>query len=127
MKCAEAMPIPAVSKFRFPLLKLLGSGKDYPLADAASALADEFSLTSEERTAGIPSSGYRVVRHRTGWAGFHLRKAALVFDGMHGVLRITPEGKALLAKNPTDLSEKVLLQFPKNSVEIRQAWKVFLR
>jgi restriction system protein len=112
------MPIPAVSKFRVPLLKLLGSGRDYPLAEAANALADEFGLTPEERAAVIPSSGYPVVRHRTGWAGFHLRKAGLVLDGLHGVLRITPEGKALLAKSPTDLSEKVLLKFPKY-----QAWR----
>ena len=112
------MPIPPVSKFRVPLLKLLGDGKDHSLADAANALADSFNLTAEERASGIPSSGYPVVRHRTGWAGFHLRKAGLVYDGLHGVLRITPDGKAVLSKNSNDLSERALLEFPKY-----QAWR----
>ncbi len=68
------MPIPPVTHFRVPLLQLLGDGVERSLAEAANALADVFKLTEEERNAVLPS-GYPVVRHRTGWAGFHLRKA----------------------------------------------------
>jgi restriction system protein len=111
------MPIPPVTHFRVPLLQLLGDGVERPLHEAANALADVFKLTEEERSAVLPS-GYPVVRHRTGWSGFHLRKAGLVDDSKRGILRITEEGKRLLATKPTSLSESVLMQFPKY-----QAWR----
>lgn len=111
------MSIPPVTHFRVPLLQLLGDGAERPLAEAAHALADVFKLTDEERSAVLPS-GYPVVRHRTGWAGFHLRKAGLVDDSKRGILRITEEGKKLLATKTTSLSESVLMQFPKY-----QAWR----
>jgi restriction system protein len=112
------MSIPTVTKFRIPLLKLLGDGRDRTLAEAADALADVFSLTEEERAVAIPSSGYPVVRHRIGWAGFALRKAGLVQDGLPGVLRITPEGKGFLATNPAALPNSALDRFP-----AYQVWK----
>lgn len=111
------MPIPPVTHFRVPLLQLLGNGQERPLAEAANALADVFKLTDEERSAVLPS-GYPVVRHRTGWSGFHLRRAGLVDDSKRGILRITEEGKKLLATKPASLSESVLMQFPKY-----QAWR----
>lgn len=111
------MPIPPVTHFRVPLLQLLGDGVERPLAEAANALADVFKLTEEERSAVLPS-GYSVVRHRTGWSGFHLRKAGLVDDSKRGILHITEEGKKLLATKPANLSESVLMQFPKY-----QAWR----
>ncbi len=111
------MPIPSVIKFRAPLLQLLGDGKERTLAEAADALAVEFKLTPEESKAILPS-GYPVVRHRTGWAGFHLRKAGLVEDGQRGVLRITDAGIKMLATKPPSLSDSVLLRLPPY-----QAWK----
>ena len=111
------MPIPPVTHFRVPLLQLLGDGVERPLHEAANALADVFKLTEEERGAVLPS-GYPVVRHRTGWAGFHLRRAGLVDDSKRGILRITEEGKKLLATKPTSLPESVLMQFPEY-----QAWR----
>ena len=86
------MPIPPVSQFRIPLLTLLGDGKSRHLQEAATGLADVFNLTDEERAAHL-ASGYPIVRHRTGWAGFHLRKADLVEDGQKGILKITDEGE----------------------------------
>ncbi len=106
------MPIPPVSRFRVPLFRLLGDGKDRSLGDAANALADEFKLTSDERAQVVPSSGYSVMRHRTGWAAFHLRKAGLLEEGIFGVLRITEAGKKFLATNPEALTQGVLKQFP---------------
>jgi len=112
------MPIPTVTLFRIPLLQLLGDGAERPLHEAADALADVFKLTTEEREALLPSGRYPVVRHRTGWAGFALRKSGLVDDSKRGVLRITEEGKKFLATNPATLPESVLMQFPKY-----QAWR----
>ncbi len=111
------MPIPPVTHFRVPLLQLLGDGVERPLHEAANALADFFKLTEQERSAVLPS-GYPVVRHRKGWAGFHLRKAGLVDDSKRGILCITEEGKKLLGTKPTSLAESVLIQFPKY-----QAWQ----
>lgn len=98
------MPIPPVTHFRVPLLQLLGDGVELPLAEAAHALADVFKLTEEERSVELPS-GYPVVRHRTGWSGFHLRKAGLVDDSKRGILLIKEVGKKLLAANPTPLPQ----------------------
>ena len=111
------MPIPTVTHFRIPLLQWLGDGQERPLAEAANALADFFQLTEEERNAVLPS-GYPVVRHRTGWAGFALRKAGLIDDSKRGILRITEEGKKLLETKPASLSDGVLMQLPKY-----QAWR----
>lgn len=107
------MPIPAVTKFRVPLLKLLGDGRRWKLGEAANALAEQFQLTPEEREIAI-SSGYPVFRHRTTWASFHLRKAGLVQDGIHGILQLTPEGQEFLKSNPDNLSDSFLREhFPK--------------
>ncbi|MCX6853314.1 MAG: winged helix-turn-helix domain-containing protein, partial [Verrucomicrobia bacterium] len=97
------MPIPPVTHFRVPLFQLLGDGVERPLHEAANALADVFKLAEEERSAVLPS-GYPVVRHRTGWAGFHLRKAGLVDDSKRGILCIREERKKVLATKPTGLS-----------------------
>ncbi len=97
------MSIPPVTQFRVPLLQLLGDGVERPLHEAANQLADVFKLTTEEREAVLPSGRYQVVRHRTGWAAFHLGRAGLVDDSQRGILRITDEGKKLLATKPTRL------------------------
>ena len=81
------MPIPPVSQFRIPLLKLPGDGESRHLQEAVTDLADVFNLTDEERSAQL-ASGYPIVRHHTAWAGFHLRKAGLVEDGQKGILKI---------------------------------------
>lgn len=111
------MPIPPVSQFRIPLLHLLGDGKERSLAETGEEMANVLKLTHPEKVAVLPK-GYPVVRHRAGWAGFHLRKAGLVQDGLRNVLRITDEGRRMLATNPTSLSDSVLMQFPKY-----QAWR----
>ena len=106
------MSIPPVSQFRIPLLTLLGDGKSRHLQEAATCLADVFNLTDEERFAQL-ASGYPIVRHRTSWAGFHLRKAGLVEDGQKGILKITEEGKAVLAGHPSSLADTILIKYPK--------------
>ena len=106
------MAIPPVSQFRIPLLTLLGDGKSRHLQEAATCLADVFNLTDEERFAQL-ASGYPIVRHRTSWAGFHLRKAGLVEDGQKGILKITEEGKAVLAGHPSSLADTILIKYPK--------------
>lgn len=74
------MSIPSVSQFRVPLLRILGDGKERSLAEAAAAVADVFNLTQEEREA-VLSSGTVIIKHRTSWSNFHLRKAGLAADG----------------------------------------------
>ncbi|MBE2283544.1 MAG: winged helix-turn-helix domain-containing protein [Prosthecobacter sp.] len=110
------MPIPPVTHWRIPLLQLLGDSMERALAEAANALADAFKLTDEERSAVLPI-GYPVVRHRTGWAGFHLRKAGLVDDTKRGILLITEEGKKLRATKPTSLSESVRMRITSPNVK----------
>ena len=105
--------IPPVTQFRIPLLRVLGDGREWKLGEAAHALADQLQLTPEERAVSI-SSGYPVVRQRTGRAGFHLRKSGLAEERLHGILQLTAEGQRLLETKPTNLSDSFLrLHYPK--------------
>ena len=59
----------------------------------------------------LPSTQSTYVRNRTGWAGFHLRKAGLAELSREATLRITPAGAELLKNPPPRIDRHVLMQF----------------
>jgi restriction system protein len=60
----------------------------------------------------LPSTRATYIKHRTGWAGFGLRKAGLAANPIEGTLQITDEGRKFLATNPSGrLTRAVLMQF----------------
>lgn len=105
------MAIPKYDEMTQPLLQLLSDGHEHTQRDLAPKIADHFRLTEQERSARLPNTAVTYVRHRLGWAGFHLRKAGLADSPKKGALRITNEGKAFLATNPGKITRAVLLQF----------------
>lgn len=61
------MAIPDYQTLMLPLLRLASDGEDHRFRDAVEALADEFSLTPEDRTELLPSG--TSLSSPTAWAG----------------------------------------------------------
>lgn len=105
------MAIPKYDEMMLPLLQLLGDGQEHHQRDLASRIADHFQLSEEERNLMLPSTQSTYVRNRTGWAGFHLRKAGLAELPREATLRITPAGAELLKNPPPRIDRNVLMRF----------------
>ena len=105
------MPVPDYQTLLLPLLKLAGSGMADTLPKAELILADEFSLSPEERSSRLPSGQQTVLRNRAGWASFYLKNAGLIEKPKRGIFKITTRGKEVLASNPQSIDLGYLLQF----------------
>ena len=102
------MPIPDYQTLMLPLLRLASNGVERPFREAVEKLADEFVLTDDEL---LPSGTAHVFGSRVGWARSYLKQAGLLEAPKRGIFRITPEGKALLAKNPAKIDNTLLNQY----------------
>lgn len=105
------MPIPDYQTLMLPLLRLTGDGTEHPFREAVDKLAEEFQLSDDERAELLPSGAAHVFGSRVGWARSYLKQAGLLEAPKRGVFRITPEGKALLAKNPARIDNNLLNQY----------------
>src|SRR5437588_2449326 len=106
------MAIPKYDEIMLPLLKVLSDGQAHTKRELTEKMADHFKLTPEERQQMLPSTRATYIGHRTGWAGFGLRKAGLATNPVEGTLQITDEGRKFLATNPSGrLTRSVLMQF----------------
>jgi restriction system protein len=105
------MAIPDYQALMLPLLKRAANGETRVL-DAEKQLGDEFGLTPEERSQLLPSGKQRVLHNRTHWAKFYLTKAGLVSVPKRGTFVATDEGKALIAKNPSQINVELLREYP---------------
>jgi restriction system protein len=106
------MPIPDYQECMSPLLEVLADGKDYPLRAVTTALADRFGLTDAEQAEPLPSGQQTVIANRVAWAKTYLKKAGLIAQPARGVVRITAEGKAVLAGKPARIDNAFLRQYP---------------
>ena len=105
------MPIPKYDEIMLPLLKALSDGKEHPKSELVEKMADHFGLTPAERMQLLPSTQATYIKNRTGWAGFHLRKAGLAFGPREAVMQITEDGQKFLATKPPKIDRSVLMQF----------------
>src|SRR5712691_5081303 len=106
------MAIPKYDEIMLPLLSVLSDGQSHTKRELTEKMADHFGLTAEEREQMLPSTRATYIKHRTGWAGFGLRKAGLATNPVEGTLQITDEGRKFLATNPSGrLTRPVLMQF----------------
>jgi restriction system protein len=104
--------IPDYQGCMMPLLRAVANGEDHTLRDLVRRLADEFGLTDGERQESLPSGQQTVLSNRVAWAKTYLKKAGLIVQPARGHVRITPEGKAALAKNPDRIDNEFLAQYP---------------
>lgn len=105
------MPIPDYQTVMLPLLTFANDGAEHPFREAVDRLADEFHLNDDERAEIHPSGTANVFGSRVGWARSYLKQAGLLEAPKRGVLRITAEGKALLAKKPPRIDNNLLNQY----------------
>jgi restriction system protein len=117
------MAIPKYDEITRPLLGLLADGQEHHLKDLSVAISDHFRLTEDERGALLPSGKSTYVRNRTGWAGFHLKKAELVEATKESTLRITDAGRRYLETNPPKITRAELMKFEPFSSYIVQLRK----
>jgi len=75
-------------------------------------MADEFHLTDDEKLQRLPSGQSTIHHNRVGWAKTFLKAAGLVEQPARGKVRISVQGRNLLSKNPTNLTAKMLKEFP---------------
>ncbi|GAB4358972.1 MAG: restriction endonuclease [Gammaproteobacteria bacterium] len=106
------MPIPDYQTLMLPVLKLAADGKEHKFSDAADELADQFSLSQEERNELLPSGSQAVFNNRVGWARSYLKQAGLLASPKRGFFVITPKGQELLSQNPSEINVALLEQYP---------------
>ncbi len=107
------MPIPTYQEMMLPLLRVLdAAGKELHQKEYSALTADAFGLSEEQRQERLPSGVQTYVFNRAGWAGWYMQQAGLVEKPKRGHLRITEEGRKLLASNPAAIDSKVLSAYP---------------
>lgn len=105
------MPIPDYQMLMLPFLRIAGDGQEHRFRDAVESLAQEFTLTDEERNVMLPSGTAPLFDNRVGWARTYLKQAALIESRKRGVFHISERGRALLAKNPPRIDNSTLEQY----------------
>ena len=106
------MAIPDYQSIMLPLLKFAGDGEEHSLREAIEDLADEFSLTDEERKELLPSGRQATFNNRVGWARTYMKKAGLLESTKRGYFQITERGLDVLKQNPPEINNAFLRQFP---------------
>ncbi|HXG74679.1 MAG TPA: restriction endonuclease [Candidatus Nitrosotenuis sp.] len=104
--------LPQYWKLMLPILKISADGKTRHINELENILAEQFSLTEEERNQLKPSGGETLFENRIRWAMFDLSKAGLVKREKASVT-ITEDGKKILVTNPKEIDRKFLLMLPK--------------
>ena len=94
-----------------PLLRLAGDRKEHSLREAIDSLADEFSLTADERKQLLASGQQEVFTNRVGWARTYMKKAGLLESTRRGHFQITDRGLQVLAAKPQRIDVQFLDQF----------------
>lgn len=106
------MSIPDFQTLMLPVLMYASSVEEHSLREATDYLADEFSLTTEEREELLASGRQPVFYNRVGWARTYLKNSGLLATARRGYLRITDRGIKVLNENPSRIDMRYLRQFP---------------
>ncbi|MDB6023832.1 MAG: hypothetical protein JWM68_55 [Verrucomicrobiales bacterium] len=107
------MTIPSYQELMLPLLQVLAAaGKELHIKESSQAVAEKLRLNEVQRQARLPSGIQTYIHNRTGWAGWYLQQAKLIEKTKRGFMKITAEGKKLLATNPSRVDNKLLAKYP---------------
>jgi len=103
----------AIPDYQFLMLLSFGSprGGEVRIGAVVEALADELSLSPEDRTALLSSGKQSVFSNRVHWAKSYLSKAGLVELTKRGHFKISARGQEVLASNPAAIDNRFLNQF----------------
>lgn len=106
------MAIPDFQTIMLPLLKLTADQKEYEFHDLVETLANEFTLSKEERKVLLPSGTAFLFDNRVGWARLYLVRAGLLEKKRRGFVKITQRGSQVLMQKPERIDTKFLEQYP---------------
>ena len=106
------MAIPDYQTLMLPVLKLASDQSEHKFSHAVEELADEFSLSPEERNELLPSGSQAVFNNRVGWARSYLKQAGLLKSPKRGYFTISENGLQFLKTHPKKIDNSVLEQFP---------------
>ena len=104
------MSIPDYQSLMLPVLQIAADG-EIRIKDVVERIAEELSLTNDEREELLPSGKQAVFANRVHWAKTYLAKAQLVKNVRRGVVAITPRGREVLAAKPDRIDNNFLKQF----------------
>jgi restriction system protein len=94
-----------------PVLRI-ADADEVRISDVVEKLADEFALSSEDRSHLLPSGKQTTFANRVHWAKSYLGKAGLVELTKRAHFRITEQGRQVLAASPERIDIKYLNRFP---------------
>lgn len=105
------MAIPSYQTLMLPVLRLIHEGKS-SIPDCIPSLVAMFGLTEEEANELLPSGKQTTLANRAHWARSYMAQAGLLRTITRGSYEVTEAGKALLATNPTSISNDTLKGYP---------------
>jgi restriction system protein len=104
------MSVPDYQSLMLPVLQTASRG-EVRIGETVEQLADQLSLTAEERTALLPSGKQTVFSNRVHWAKTYLGKAGLIEATRRGHFKITARGEQVIASRPERIDNAFLGQF----------------
>ena len=102
--------IPDYQSLMLPVLKS-AEKKAVRIQDVIKTLAEQFSLTEEERDQLLPSGKQRTFDNRVNWARTYLKHAGLLSYPQRGFLLATEEGCEVLEQSPSRIDNDFLKQY----------------
>ena len=102
------MAIPDFQTLMRPLLDLHADREEHLNRDLVNALAEQFSLTPEERREMLPSGRAKTFDNRVGWAKTYISAAGLIEAPRRAVSIITEKGVQALVDHPKTIDLRVL-------------------
>ncbi|WP_420546830.1 restriction endonuclease [Curvivirga sp.] len=102
--------IPDYQTLMLPVLKAC-KNREVSTKDTICLLAEEFSLTEEEKLEMLPSGKQTRFSNRVHWAKNYLKQAGLVRFTTRGMFAITDQGQIVLSEKPKYINNKYLEQF----------------
>lgn len=91
------MSIPDFQTLMRPLLELHADGQEHVNRELVTALAEQFSLSEDERREMLPSGRAKLFDNRVGWAKTYISNAGLIESPRRAISKITVEGSRVLS------------------------------
>ncbi len=104
------MGIPDYESIMLPLLRYASDGKEHSLRETIEVLAEQFSLSEEERKQLLPSGRQSTFDNRVGWARTYMKKAGLLESTRRGYFQITKRGLDVLRNSPATIIDRDFLE-----------------
>jgi restriction system protein len=101
------MPIPDYETLMLPVLRQFAAGKKN-VSECLPSIKADFAISDEDAQVLLPSGRVTLLASRIHWARAYLSKAGLLESPKRNLHQITPQGLAVLARNP-DRIDNVLL------------------